>query len=471
VRRPVTVVAAALTLALTASPIVPAVADDAVADYQRAYRIGLDAYTYGLPLMTTNATFHTMTSTHVSQGAFGPVNQFNSVRSPNSSSSTVVVAPGATSLSSIAWVDLTRGPQVLHVPKVTGHYFVLAFIDPYTTNLANLGSASKTPPGDYVIRDPGQRGVALPKHTKPLNVDFSRIWIIGSTQLKGPQDLPAVNAIQDGYTLTSLADFVSGTITAQPAPSRPTITPYVMPTGVSFFDTMGALLDKFPPPARDAKALRSFATVGIGPGRTPSQDATLSADTLRGLADAVAAGPASVQGLTKSVFADGFEEHNGYLLGGFGRYGTDYVKRAVISQVGLGAFISSQAMYAMTWTDHARRALHGSGRYVLHLPKAPPTREGWSITVYNLQGALMANPIDRYAFTNTSSLTKNHDGSIDIYVQANAPKKAARRANWLPVTRGEGFEITWRLFAPRRAAIPKIRDGSGWQPPRVVRRG
>ncbi len=471
VRYPVAAVAVALTLALTASPTVPAVAAKRADDYQRAYRIGLDAYTYGLPLMTTNATFHTMTSTDVPQGAFGPVNQFNSVRSPNSSSSTAVVAPGATSLSSIAWVDLTGQPQVLHVPKVTGHYFVLAFIDPYTTNLVNLGSASKTPPGDYVIRDPRQRGVALPPGTQPLNVDYSRIWIIGSTQLKGLHDLPAVNAIQDRYTLTSLSDFVSGTVTPQPAPTRPTITPYVMPTGVSYFDTMGALLEKFPPPARDASELRSLATVGIGPGLTPSQNANLSAGTKRGLADAVAAGSAMVQKQTESVFAAGFNQHNGYLLGGFGRYGTDYVKRAVISQVGLGAFISPQAMYAMTWTDHARRALNGSDRYVLRMPKGPPTREGWSITVYNLQGALMANPIDRYAFTNISSLTKNRDGSIDIYVQANAPKKAARRANWLPVTRGQGFEITWRLFAPKQAAIPKIRGGSGWQPPRVVRRG
>ena len=66
--------------------------------YQSAYRIGLDAYVYGLPLLVTNATFQTMTSVDVSQGAYGPPNQFNNVRSPNGSGSTAVVAPGATSL-------------------------------------------------------------------------------------------------------------------------------------------------------------------------------------------------------------------------------------------------------------------------------------------------------------------------------------------------------------------------------------
>ena len=76
----------------------------AQADYNRGYEIGLEAYTYGLPLLVTNATFATMTSIDVSNGAFGPVNQFNNVRSLNNPNSTAVVAPGSTGLSSIAWL-------------------------------------------------------------------------------------------------------------------------------------------------------------------------------------------------------------------------------------------------------------------------------------------------------------------------------------------------------------------------------
>jgi hypothetical protein len=458
----------ALALSLLAPPVQAQEPSAASPEYQRAYRMGLEAYTYGLPLLTTNQTFLTMTSTDVSQGAFGPTNQFNSVRSANTSTSTAVVAPGATSLSSIAWLDLTAGPQVLHVPQVRGRSFVLAFLDPYTTNLFNLGSASSTPPGDYLVRDPSQHAVPLPSGVQPLDVDYSRIWIIGSTQLLGPDDVAAVNAIQDQYTLTPLSDFLAGTTPTPPPPTRPTVTQYPMPTGVAFFDSLGQLLQQFPPPARDAAALRRFATVGIGPGRTPSQDAALSPGTLQGLAAAAAAGPGQVQKQAKALSAAGFVRHNGYLLGGFGRYGTDYAKRAVISQIGLGAFTPDQAIYAMTWTDHARKALDGSKRYVLHLATAPPTREGWSLTVYNLQGALMSNPINRYALTSTSALKRNADGSIDIYLQADAPRKAARRSNWLPVTAGQGFEATWRLFAPNGSAIRGILSGSGWRPPAIA---
>jgi hypothetical protein len=441
-------------------------------DYQAAYEVGLRAYTYGLPLVTTNQTFLTMTSTDVSQGSYGPVNTFNSVHSPNNAASATVVAPGATSLSSIAWLDLSSQPQVLHVPRVTDHYFVLALIDPYTTNLVNLGTASSTPAGDYVVCDPAQRNVPLPAGTTRLNVDYSRIWIIGSTQLKGASDIPAVNAIQDQYTLTPLDAYAPAPIPSMPAPSpspsSPSIAAYPAPTGLAYFDLMGQLMARFPPPRKDARALRDFASVGIGPGLTPSQDARLSADTLAGLTAAAAAGPAQVRQDTKALYATDFARHNGYLLGGFGLYGTRYTERAVISQIGLGAFAPRQAIYAMAWSDQSKSPLNGSRRYVLHMPAPPPTTEGWSLTVYNLHGSLMANPLNRFAFTNTSTLVRNSDGSINFYLQSNPPASSSHRTNWLPVTPGQGFEVTWRLFAPRPSATLSVLDGSGWQPPTIA---
>ena len=132
------------------------------ADYNKGYEIGLEAYTYGLPLLETSTTFETMTSINVSDGAFGPVNQFNNVRTLNNPGSTVVVAPGSNGLSSIAWLDLSKEPQVLHVPEVQNHFFVLALIDPYTNDLQNFGSVHNTPPGDYVIGRPRPAECAYP---------------------------------------------------------------------------------------------------------------------------------------------------------------------------------------------------------------------------------------------------------------------------------------------------------------------
>jgi hypothetical protein len=344
---------------------------------------------------------------------------------------------------------------------------VLALIDPYTENIKNLGTASNTAPGDYVIAAPSQQDTTIPAGTQRLNVDYSRIWIIGSTQLKGADDVAAVNRIQDGYTLTPLSKY--GTAYTPPTSADPETSPTVspMPEGMAFYDALGEQLKQFPPPAADADELKKLAEVGIGPGMTPSHDSKLSSETVRGLTDAVSAGPAQIQKDTKRLYAEDFGKHNGYLLGGFGTYGTNYTLRAVISQIGLGAFVPQQAMYAMSWSDHDKKALSGSTPYVLHMPSAPPSSEGWSLTVYNLKGALIPNALDRYAFSNVSQLAKNSDGSIDFYLQSTEPTDAAKVGNWLPVEAGQGFEVTWRVFAPQADKIDGILGGSGWQPPAI----
>jgi len=436
-------------------------------DYDKGYKIGLEAYMYGLPLLVTNSTFQTMTSVNVSEGALGPVNQFNSVRTPNNPNSKTVVAPGATSLSSIAWLDLQNEPQVLHVPQSANHYFVLAFIDPYTENLINLGTAGSTKSGDYVITGPGQKNAQIPAGAQRIDVDYSRIWIIGSTQLKGSDDIANVNKIQDGFTLTPLSKFGTAYQPPVPSDSVTTVTNYPLPSGIQFFDVLGQQLELFPPPASDKDELLKFAEVGIGPGMKPSQDPRLSSDTVRGLNDAVAAGQDQIKKYTEEIVKADFDKHNGYLLGGFGQYGTNYNLRAVISQVGLGAFTPQQAIYAMSWSDHNKKPLNGSTRYVLHLQSMPPTNEGWSLTVYDLKGAMIPNSINLYAFTDTSQFVSNPDGSVDFYLQADKPSNPAQEKNWLPTASGQGFEVIWRFFAPQPDKISSMLDGSGWQPPAI----
>ena len=459
-------------LAATCLLLVTYQSDAAQSDYRKGYETGLLAYTYGLPLLQTNVTFATMTSTSVSNGAFGPVNQFNNERSLNTAGNTAVVAPGSNALSSIAWLDLRNEPQVLHVPEVPDHFYILAFIDPYTNNIVNLGNVNRTAPGYYVICGPGQETVSIPAGTERIDVDYSRIWIIGSTQLKGANDTATVNKIQDGYTLTPLSRFGTNASQTRQAGPGSAIQYYKIPAGLAFYDALGQQLALFPPPAADQPVLARFAEVGIGPDMSPSQDPAISKDTLRGLADAIAAGPQQIKNDTRDLYGENFSQHNGYLLGGFGQYGTNYRLRAVISQIGLGAFTPDQAIYAIAWADQNKTPLSGSNRYVLHLAAAPPVNEGWTLTVYNLNGGLVNNSISRYEFSDASNLTRNADGSADIYLQAAQPTDPAQADNWLPVTpAGQGFEVMWRLMAPNSTAIPGILDGSGWQPPAVKMAG
>ncbi len=460
----------AATCAVTLAALLAAAGTAAAspADYNRAYSLGLEAYTYGLPLLETNKTFLTQTSINVSKGGFGPVNQFNSVRKLNNPKSKSVVAPGANALSSIAWLDLRREPQVLHVPLVKNHFFVLALLTPYTEDLMNLGSAHATAPGYYVICGPGQHNLAIPAGTHRINVDYTRIWIIGSTQLKGTWDLANVHRIQDGYTLTPLSRYGTNYHPKRPAHPNTTVKSWPLAGGLRFFDDLGRLLRRFPPPSADRPLLRQLAKVGIGPGMIPSKNPHLGANTLRGLEAAVAAGPAQISADSKAQFEADFPKYNGYMLGGFGHYGTNYRLRAVVATMGLGAFTSDQSIFALAVTDHSAQPLSGSTNYVLHLPVLPPVKEGWSLTVYDLQGFLIPNAIDRYQLSNASMLTHNTDGSVNIYLQATQPSDPAQVSNWLPTASGLGFEVIWRLLAPKPDKIAGILDGKGWEPAAIT---
>jgi hypothetical protein len=200
----------------------------------------------------------------------------------------------------------------------------------------------------------------------------------------------------------------------------------------------------------------------------PSRNRHLDSSTLNALTAAVAAGPAQIKTDATALFLAGFSTHDGYFLGGFGHYGTNYELRAVIAQSGLGAVTSEQTIFALTLTDRSLAPLSGSTNYVLHMPAPPPVNEGWTITVYDLNGFLIPNPIDRYQFNNASQLARNPDGSVDLYLQSTEPTNPAQAQNWLPTPAGAGFEVIWRLLAPQPAQITGILDGSGWEPPAIT---
>ena len=240
-----------------------------------------------------------------------------------------------------------------------------------------------------------------------------------------------------------------------------------IPVGMDFWDTLCQLMQRFPPPTTDKEILRIFASVGLAPGQIPSKDSTLSTETIRGLKDAVAAGPGQIKAAIKTVYEKSAKKHNGYLLGGFGIYGTDYQLRAVIATIGLGAMSSDQAIFALTSLDNTMKPLNGSGQYVMHLAEMPPATEGWSITVYDSSGALIQNPIERYQFNHLSDLNINEDGSFDIFFQSVKPESDLEEQNWLPVAEGERFQVIIRVLAPEHDKIQGILEGSGWQPPAI----
>jgi hypothetical protein len=146
-----------------------------------------------------------------------------------------------------------------------------------------------------------------------------------------------------------------------------------------------------------------------------------------------------------------------------GRFGTDYLFRAAVARIGLGANLPEDAVYLMTRVDGNGQPLDGRNRYVLRFAKGelPPARAFWSVTMYNSTQALVDNPIDRYTLGDRDRMKFDADDSLPLYIQHASPG-TDKESNWLPAP-SDGFNLKIRLYWPEDTVL----DGT-WTPPPVA---
>lgn len=80
------------------------------------------------------------------------------------------------------------------------------------------------------------------------------------------------------------------------------------------------------------------------------------------------------------------------------------------------------------------------GRCTFAISGMTPTARYWTLTLYDPEGRLVANSIDRHGFT-SEEIVRDSDGQFTITV---AP--LARPGNWLPTGGIEKFSLLWRLY-------------------------
>ncbi len=452
---------------------VPAVAGaqdfGATPGQQRAsgVELGRLAYTYGFPLMDLLRIRAENTSVNVPTGSGNaPVNQFSHARRFARPQDRTVVAPNVDTLYSIAHLDLAREPVVLTVPRTGSRYWTFEFVDPYTNVIGYLGRRLNGGRGGrWAITWSGARRAHLPKGIKTLRSRYRRVWVIGRTLVSGGRDMAAARRVQDGYGLAPLSRWRTGRPAPRPKRRVTTVDRQAVPKGLAFLDGLSAALAENPPPARDAAILGRLKTIGVGPGLRTSS-AGLPQPVLDGLAagvDAEAAelGPRTrIETLQKAIANGGWYS----AAPNIGDFGTDYVFRAQIAAVGIGANTPVESTYPIALADSAGRLFDGRHRYRMVFPKGqlPPTRAFWSLTMYDLEGFLVATPTQTYAIGDSHPpLHRRADGSVVVLLQRTKP--AEKDVNWLP-TPTAGFRLNLRLYMPTKAIL----DGT-WRPPAVER--
>jgi len=109
---------------------------------------------------------------------------------PASASRLATTGVNRDTLLTVGWLDLSKGPQVLHVPDMAGRYYAVQFTNPSDgTNFAYIGKRTTgTEVGDYLISGPRWQGVVPEKVTKIISPNNS-VLLIGRVLLEGDGDL------------------------------------------------------------------------------------------------------------------------------------------------------------------------------------------------------------------------------------------------------------------------------------------
>ena len=123
-----------------------------------------------------------------------------------SSSNLMTVGVNHDTLATAGWLDLSRGPQVLHVPDMSGRYYSVQFTDPSkNVNFAYVGKRTTgTQAGDYLVSGPGWKGV-VPQGMSQIYSPNNAVLVLGRTLVYNDSDLPTAYVLAKQIQLAPLS--------------------------------------------------------------------------------------------------------------------------------------------------------------------------------------------------------------------------------------------------------------------------
>jgi hypothetical protein len=139
----------------------------------------------------------------------------------------------------------------------------------------------------------------------------------------------------------------------------------------------------------------------------------------------------------------------------------DPYSRAAIARTGALPVAIGDGVTFVARTDDSGRTLDGRCSTVLN--GTTPAARFFTLTLYDADGRLVANSLERQGFT-SEELVRRQDGSFEVEV---APR--ARPGNWLPTGGVERYILVMRFYdtsvgvatrAEREAPMPSVKMGS-----------
>ena len=470
--------AAAIAIALTCLSPVPVHAQEPVVqttavatsdDWREnyAYAVGLQAVIYGYPAVKALNMRYSMVEKVVSV-IDTPVNALFHNRRAADPTDANHSSVASDFLYSVAWYDVRREPVVITVPDSGDRYYSVQFMEFYSDIFAYLGTrATRGKAGNYMLVDADWEGetpagiASVIRAPTPTGAVLVRVGFRDDrTKLK-----PA-HQLQDASSVRTFSKWLADD--PLPATDRDVVDPAAPGSSLAFYVSLNRAMTENPPPAKDRAIVSLLRSVGLGTGQSDDLS-QLDAGTRRGLERAFKDG---MNLLSQTSIAGGetkIVNHWAYNQMTWGRTGEndDFLTRsATQSFSGFLEHKIEEVVKLRAHFDGDGEILDGSsGRYVLHFGpnEIPEAKAFWSVTVYNAEYNLFANPLERYSIGSLDKgLRYDKDGGLTFYIQADAPAKQYM-SNWLPVPKAP-FNLFLRAYLPGEDLI-----GQEYVPPAVTK--
>ena len=260
-----------------------------------------------------------------------------------------VTAPNADTLYTTAWIDVSKEPWIFSVPDMGDRYYLLPMLDGWTDvfqvpgKRTTGGKAQK-----YAITGPGWSGT-LPAGVTEYKSPTGLVWILGRIYCTGtPDDYAAVHALQDKFSLVPLSSYgkpytpLPGEVDAN-FDMKTAVRDQVDAMGMNdYFNYLAQTDEDQSSRGRRCADGREDGKIGLVPGKDfdPSKLGVFDKEVIKAV-------PKLAQVEDHGVLQDRRVSRStvGCITKNTGIYGTNYIQRALITAIGLGANRPQDAIY------------------------------------------------------------------------------------------------------------------------------
>ena len=414
-------------------------------DFQRA----VQAYLLALPPVNQLANRNAILSV-------GPVNRTVPIWEQLVDSRTIELTANDNTPYTWFWLDLRKGPLVLEVPpKVLG-----LINDMWYRWVGDVGitGPDKGKGGKYLLLPPGHKG-EVPKGYFVVRPATYSVWVPWRSFLVKGDPKPGVDAVKKFTKIYPLGQ-------ASNPPQLQFVNmsgkPFNMvgPDDFRFWEMLNQVVQEEPTNEIDPTTLGFWASIGIQKGKPFAPDERMK----KILTEAAAAGAASARAMAfRFRGREGYYYDNAHwrlpFVGGYrfewqpGVANLDaaafffYIATGVTPAMDT-KIVGEGSIYPWTAVDANNNPLDGGKNYKLRLPPNVPAKDFWSVIVYSAQTRSMVQTDQEFPSlsSQSKSLQKNADGSIDLYFGPGAP--AGKESNWVQTIPGEAWFTILRLYGP-----------------------